>query len=426
MFASGGTDFERTRLRTWWDKFQGKHRLVHKFGTCVNHWEIYVLRLGTFYGRISSTALKSFGICNRRGPEGKMESIINESENDGKTSQNLDDVKDARILVVGIGGAGNNQVTRIQNKEVEGADTVAINTDKQHLEMSSADRKILVGRDLTKGLGAGGKPEQGARSAEENRAELRNLFKEADMVFLTAGMGGGTGTGGAPVVAELAKRSGALTVGVVTTPFTMEGARRIGNAEIGLSEMSKHVDTLIVIPNDKLLELAPDLPLHQAFKVADEILTNAVKGITELITRAGLVNLDFADIKTVMGQAGYALIGTGESDSENRAEESVEKALSNPLLDVDVQGAGGALINVEGGEDMTLEEARSVVEKVSENLDEDAKVIWGAHVSDHLKNTMKIMVVITGVDAGDFEPSTNNKKDQKKEVEDELGIQFIE
>lgn len=332
----------------------------------------------------------------------------------------------ASIKVFGVGGGGGNTLNRLADVGVVGAKTIAVNTDAQDLLNTDCDKKILAGKELTRGLGAGGDPKVGEESARESEREIKEETDGVDMVFITAGMGGGTGTGGAPVVAELAKRSGALTVGVVTTPFTMEGARRIGNAEIGLSEMAKHVDTLIVIPNDKLLELAPDLPLHQAFKVADEILTNAVKGITELITRAGLVNLDFADIKTVMGQAGYALIGTGESDSENRAQESVEKALSNPLLDVDVQGAGGALINVEGGEDMTLEEARSVVEKVGENLDEDAKVIWGAHVSEHLKNTMKIMVVITGVNAGDLEPTSSNKKDQRKEVEDELGIQFIE
>ena len=346
---------------------------------------------------------------------------------DGNIDEELEQIlaqQKASIKVFGVGGGGGNTLNRLDEVGIIGADTIAVNTDAQDLLNTKCDKKILAGKELTKGLGAGGDPKVGEESALESERQIKEEIEGVDMVFITAGMGGGTGTGGAPVVADLAKRNGALTVGVVTTPFTMEGARRIGNAEIGLQDMAKNVDTLIVIPNDKLLELAPDLPLHQAFKVADEVLTNAVKGITELITRTGLVNLDFADIKTVMGEAGYALIGTGESDSENRAQEAVEKALSNPLLDVDVTGAGGALINVEGGDDMTLEEARSVVEKVSENLDEDAKVIWGAHVSESLKNKMKIMVVITHVESDDIDATP--KRDQRKEVEDELGIEFVE
>jgi cell division protein FtsZ len=336
----------------------------------------------------------------------------------------LDNQK-ASIKVVGVGGAGGNTLNRLTDIGVIGAETIALNTDAQDLLNTNTDQKILIGKEKTKGLGAGSDPSVGEDSARESEREIKKSIEGADMVFITAGMGGGTGTGAAPVVADLAQRGEALTVGVVTTPFTMEGARRIGNAEIGLQNMRKHVDTLIVIPNDKLLELAPDLPLHQAFKVADEILTNAVKGITELVTRAGLVNLDFADIKTVMGDGGLALIGTGESDSENRASESVEKALANPLLDVEIEGARGALINVEGGEDMTLQEARSVVQNVSEKLDEDAKVIWGAQVDESRKGTMKIMVVVTGV-ADDELDAPSHREKKRKEVEDELGIEFVE
>ncbi|MFB6180252.1 MAG: cell division protein FtsZ, partial [Candidatus Nanohalobium sp.] len=228
-----------------------------------------------------------------------MESIIDNAQTEEKSTENLDEMRDAKIVVVGCGGAGNNQITRIQNKDVEGAETVAINTDKQHLEMSSADRKILVGKDLTRGLGAGGQPETGARAAEENRAELRNLFKDADMVFLTAGMGGGTGTGAAPVLAEIAKKEDCIVIGTVTMPFEIEGAR-MSKAEDGLYRLRQHVDTAIVIENDKLLDIAGDMPLDQAFGVADELITTMIKGITETIAKPSLVNLDYADVQAIM------------------------------------------------------------------------------------------------------------------------------
>ena len=281
----------------------------------------------------------------------------------------------ATIKVIGTGGGGNNTVNRVTEVGITGAETIAVNTDAQDLLYTSADKKILIGRDITKGLGAGSNPKLGEEAARENEQDLRKALENTDMVFITCGLGGGTGTGSAPVIAELAKKMGALTVGIVTIPFTMEGHRRYENAVIGLEKLEQVVDTLIVIPNDKLLELAPDLPLHTAFKVADEILTNAVKGIAELVTKAGLVNLDFADIRSVMKGGGVALIGVGESDSENRAVEAVEKAITNPLLDVDVEGANGALINVSGGEDMTLDEARRVVETISDKLDPEARII---------------------------------------------------
>src|SRR3989339_777369 len=234
----------------------------------------------------------------------------------------------ASIKVVGCGGAGNNTINRISEVGVVGAETIAVNTDAQDLLYTTADKKILIGKELTKGLGAGGIPKIGEDAAHEQEHEIKNALAGADMVFLTCGLGGGTGTGSIPVVAEIAKKQGALTVGIVTIPFSMEGHRRYENAMFGLDNLEKHVDTLIVIPNDKLIELAPDLPLHTAFKVADEILTNAVKGIAELVTKAGLVNLDFADIRAIMGNGGVALIGVGESDSENRAVEAVDKRKS--------------------------------------------------------------------------------------------------
>lgn len=333
----------------------------------------------------------------------------------------------AKIKVIGCGGGGNNTINRITEVGINGVETIAINTDAQDLLYTTADNKILIGRDVTKGMGAGSIPKIGEESARESESDIKTALKGADMVFITCGLGGGTGTGSAPVVAEIAKKQGSLTVGVVTMPFAMEGHRRYENAVIGLEKLEQVVDTLIVIPNDKLIELAPDLPLHTAFKVADEILTNAVKGIAELVTRAGLVNLDFADIRSVMGNGGVALIGVGESDTENRAQEAVEKAITNPLLDVDIGGANGALINVAGGPDMTLDEARMVVETVSERLDQDAKIIWGALVSEDLKNTVRVLLIITGVKSSQiFGPNRRAANKKKESIENELGIEFLD
>ncbi|MFH1399557.1 MAG: cell division protein FtsZ [Candidatus Woesearchaeota archaeon] len=331
----------------------------------------------------------------------------------------------AKIKVVGAGGGGGNTITRISEVGVVGAETIGINTDAQDLLYTTADKKILIGKELTGGLGAGSNPKIGEEAARESEAQLKEALKGADMVFITCGLGGGTGTGSAPIVADIAKKQGALTVGVVTLPFSMEGNRRYQNAIMGLEKLEAIVDTLIVIPNDKLLELAPDLPLHTAFKVADEILTNAVKGIAEMVTKAGLVNLDFADIRTVMKGGGVALIGIGESDTENRAVEAVEKAIQNPLLDVDISGANGALINVSGGPDMTLDEARKVVETVSERLDPEAQIIWGAQIYEDLANTIRAMLIITGVKSPQIlGPATG--KGKRKDIESELGIEFVD
>ena len=333
----------------------------------------------------------------------------------------------AKIKVVGCGGGGNNSINRMSEVGIAGAEMIAVNTDAQDLLYTNADIKILIGRELTKGLGAGSIPQIGEEAAKESEAEIKQSLAGCDMVFLTAGLGGGTGTGSAPVVAEVAKKLGALTIAVVTLPFQMEGHRRYENALIGLEKLETTVDTLIVIPNDKLLELAPDLPLHTAFKVADEILTNAVKGIAELVTKAGLVNLEFADIRTVMGRGGVAMIGIGESDSENRATESVEKAINNPLLDVDITGANGALINISGGADMTLEEARKVVETISTKLDDDARVIWGAQISEDLDKTIRTLLIVTGVNSPQiFGPKKKMSEEKQQEFENELGIEFVD
>lgn len=333
----------------------------------------------------------------------------------------------ATIKVVGSGGGGNNTINRITEVGIAGSETIAVNTDAQDLLYTSADKKILLGKDVTKGLGAGSDPKKGEAAARESEHELKQAMQHADMVFITCGLGGGTGTGSVPVIAEVAQKVGALTVAVVTLPFTMEGKRRFDNAVIGLEKLESIVDTLIVIPNDKLLELAPDLPLHTAFKVADEILTNAVKGIAELVTKAGLINLDFADIKAVMKNGGVALIGVGESDTDNRAVEAVEKAISNPLLDADISGANGALINVVGGSDMTLDEAKKVVEVVSERLSEDARIIWGAQIYEDLDKTIRTMLIITGVQSSQIlGPGRTIAAEHKKEIENELGIEFLD
>ncbi|RMF05526.1 cell division protein FtsZ [Candidatus Woesearchaeota archaeon] len=333
----------------------------------------------------------------------------------------------AMIKVVGTGGGGNNTINRISEVGIAGAETIAVNTDAQDLLYTTADKKILIGKDLTAGLGAGSQPKIGEDAARESEQEIKRALEGADMVFITCGLGGGTGTGSAPVIAEVSKKLGALTVAIVTVPFKMEGQRRYENAVIGLEKLEKNVDTLIVIPNDKLLELAPDLPLHTAFKVADEILTNAVKGIAELVTKAGLVNLDFADIRAVMGNGGVALIGVGESDTDNRAMEAVEKAINNPLLDADISGANGALINVAGGPDMTLDEARKVVEAISTRLDEDARLIWGAQISEDLEGTIRTMLIITGVKSSQiFGGRISTRGPSPEEMENELGIEFVD
>lgn len=354
--------------------------------------------------------------------EGPIKKVVTDKELEGILY-----AQKATIKVIGTGGAGNNTINRISEVGVTGADIIAINTDAQDLLYTTADKKILIGKDTTKGMGAGSIPKIGEEAAKESEREIKEVIMGADMVFITCGLGGGTGTGSAPIVAEVAKKTGALTVGVVTLPFEMEGQRRYDNAMYGLERLESIVDTLIVIPNDKLLELAPDLPLQTSFRVADEILTNAVKGIAELVTKAGLINLDFADIRTVMNNGGVALIGLGESDTTDRAVEAVEKAITNPLLDVDISGANGALINVTGGPDMSLEEARKVVETISEKIDPEARLIWGAQIMEDLQNTIRVMLIVTGVKSSQiFGPGRGVAEKRRKDIEEELGIEFVD
>ncbi|MDO8660736.1 MAG: cell division protein FtsZ, partial [Candidatus Woesearchaeota archaeon] len=300
-------------------------------------------------------------------------------------------------------------------------------TDAQDLLYCNADQKILIGRELTQGLGAGSNPKVGEEAAKETESEIKKKIAGSDMIFITCGLGGGTGTGAAPVIASLAKKQGALTIGVVTLPFTIEGKKRIENAMNGLEKLEAVVDTLIVIANDKLLELAPELPLHTAFKIADEILTNAVKGVTELVTVAGLVNLDFADVKAVMSDGGVSLIGMGESDSTNRAIEAVEKALSNPLLDVDVSNATGALVNIVGGQNMSLDECKIIIETVGNKLNPYAKLIWGAQIAPDMEKSIRVLLIVTGVKSSQILGHGETLESIKhKEIEEELGIEFFE
>jgi cell division protein FtsZ len=334
----------------------------------------------------------------------------------------------AKVKVFGVGGGGGNTISRMKEIGIKGGEFIAVNTDAQDLLYTNADYKILIGKELTLGLGAGSNPKVGEEAAHESEQDIKKKLSGTDMVFVTCGLGGGTGTGAAPVIAELSKKQGALTIGVVTTPFTIEGRKRIENAEYGLERLEAVVDTLIVIPNDKLLEIAPELPLQTAFKVADEILTNAVKGVAELVTKTGLVNLDFADVKAVMLNGGVSLIGMGESDSARRAEEAIEKAISNPLLDVDISNGTGALINIIGGNDMSLDEARTIIAYVGERLSPDARMIWGAQISPEMEKSIRVMIIITGVKSSQIIGGENLSLEERKQLEmqDEFGIEFLE
>jgi len=303
------------------------------------------------------------------------------------------------ITIVGVGGAGSNTIARITEEGIAGVNLLAANTDAQHLLTLRAPRKILLGRRSTRGLGAGSLPQVGEEAAREAEEEIRKALADAHMVFVTAGMGGGTGTGGAAVIADMVKQMGALTVAIVTLPFRGEGRLRMENAEWGLERLRNVADTVIVIPNDKLLQLVPRLSLNSAFKVADELLMRAIKGITELITKPGLVNLDFNDVKTIMKGAGVAMIGLGESSGhvDERATEAIEEAIDSPLLEVDISSATGVLINVVGGTDMTVSEAEKVAEEVQKRVNNNARIIWGATIDPTLEHRMRVLLVMTGV-----------------------------
>jgi len=330
--------------------------------------------------------------------ESEPESEVDALTTDEELEEVLEDLQ-TTITVFGCGGGGCNTINRMFNEGIEGARTVATNTDVQHLVDIDADENILIGEQKTGGRGAGSVPQVGEEAAIESQDAIRAQIEGSDMVFVTAGLGGGTGTGSAPVVAQAAQEEDALTIAIVTTPFTAEGEVRRNNAEAGLERLREVADTVIVVPNDRLIESVGGLPVDRAFRVADEVLMRSVKGITELITKPGLVNLDFADVRTVMESGGVAMIGLGESDTENKAEESVTKALRSPLLDVNIEGASSALVNVTGGSDMTIEEAEGVVDDIYDRIDEDARIIWGTSVDEEIEGTMRTMIVVTGVES---------------------------
>jgi len=318
-----------------------------------------------------------------------------------------------KIYVVGAGGSGTNTIDRLFEMGIKGATLIGMNTDAKHLLKIRAQKKIILGKKLTKGRGAGSNPIIGEEAAKEAIPEIKEALKDASMVFVTCGLGGGTGTGSAPIIAEVAKSTGALTIAVVTLPFASEGKVRMDNALKGLEKLKKNVDTIIIIKNDKLLNLVPNLPLNLAFKVCDEVLAGSVKGITELVTKSGLVNVDFADLKTILSSAGYAVIGVGEASidakPEERAKLAVETALNSPLLDADLRSAKRALINVIGGEDMTLKEAEFVVSETARRIDPEAHIIWGSRIEkDMRKTSMRVLVVLAGVRFPQYEQGTKD------------------
>ncbi|MFA4946204.1 MAG: cell division protein FtsZ [Candidatus Micrarchaeia archaeon] len=323
-----------------------------------------------------------------------------------------------KIFVIGTGGSGCNTINRMSQVGITGATLVAMNTDAQHLLGVKAYRKLLLGKKKTKGMGAGSNPVVGEAAAQESEQEIKTLLADADLVFVTCGMGGGTGTGSAPIIAKAAKDSGALVVGIVTIPFSSEGAKRMRNAMEGVEKLKREADTTIVVPNDKLLYFVADLPIDEAFKASDSVLSNAVKGIAELITKPGLINLDFADMRTILQESGTAMIGLGEAstiDQRNRVIEAAEKALTSPLLDLDLSQANKALINITGGHDMTLGEAEAAVQAVSSAMAKDSHVIWGARIDDTLeKSKVRVLAVVTGL-----------KEAPKSETGAEMELDFI-
>jgi cell division protein FtsZ len=338
-----------------------------------------------------------------------------EKRGTGSGSDDDDLVGEPRIVIVGCGGAGNNTINRLYNIGVDGADTVAINTDKQHLKMIEADTKILVGKSLTEGLGAGGDPSMGERATEMAQGTIKEVLGEADLVFVTAGMGGGTGTGAAPVVSKIAKEQGAIVVGMVSTPFNVERARTV-KAEEGLEKLRGEADSIIVLDNNRLLDYVPNLPIGKAFSVMDQIIAETVKGISETITQPSLINLDYADMSTIMNQGGVAVMLVGETQDKNKTEEVVNDAMNHPLLDVDYRGASGGLVHITGGPDLTLKEAEGIANNITDRLEASANVIWGARIQDEYKGKVRVMAIMTGVQSAQvLGPSTQKQADRSRQ-----------
>ncbi|PIN99149.1 MAG: cell division protein FtsZ [Candidatus Diapherotrites archaeon CG10_big_fil_rev_8_21_14_0_10_31_34] len=314
-----------------------------------------------------------------------------------KVDERIEEFGAPKIMVIGTGGAGCNAVNRLANMGVSGAQLVAVNTDKQHLSIINDElTKILIGKSVTRGLGAGGYPEVGAKAAEVSRQALEEVLSNTDMLFISAGMGGGTGTGSAPIIAQIAKEQGAIVIAIVTYPFALEKARLL-KAEEGIEALRANTDTVVVIDNNRLVSLVPNLPIQDAFKVADEVTARTVRGITETITQPSLINLDFADVRSVMGNKGLSVIAVGESKSVNKVDEVVEDTLKNVLLDVDFSGATGCLIHITGGPELTLGEANGVGEMLTDTIDPKSTVIWGARVDPTFENKIEVISIFTGV-----------------------------
>ena len=308
----------------------------------------------------------------------------------------------ATIKVIGVGGAGNNAVNRMLDLGIKSVEFIAVNTDRQALAKSKASTKIQIGEKITRGLGAGANPDIGAQSAEESKTEISEVLRGADMVFVTCGMGGGTGTGAAPIVAGLAKEMGILTIGVVTKPFTFEGKKRLAQAERGIEALKSKVDTLIVIPNDKLLQIIDrKTSMAEAFLMADDVLRQGVQGISDLITVTGTVNLDFADVKTIMLNTGMAHMGTGRASGENKAEDAAKEAIQSPLLETSIEGARGVIINITGGEDLGLQEVNTAAELIQRSVDPEANIIFGTVIDPNMNDEIKITVIATGFEDQD-------------------------
>ncbi|MCX6694565.1 MAG: cell division protein FtsZ [Methanomicrobiales archaeon] len=355
-----------------------------------------------------------------------MQSIINEALKNAEIEKEMmggvseadeDFIGQPRIVIVGCGGAGNNTVNRLHHMSVAGAETIAINTDKQHLDMVQADKRVLIGKSLTRGLGAGGYPDVGKRAAEMARPTLEVLLENADLVFITAGMGGGTGTGSAPVVAQIAKDMGAIVVGMVSYPFQVEKARLI-RAEEGLESLGKAADSVIVLDNNRLKSFVPNLPLGQAFSVMDQLIGETVKGISETITEPSLINIDYADVRAIMSKGGVAVMLVGESKQQNKSESVVRECLSNPMLDIDYRGATGSLIHITGGSDLTLSDAEEIATNLTYELDPQADVIWGARVRNDMEGRVRVLAIMTGVQGSKVLGHRESYKNVVAEIEE--------
>jgi cell division protein FtsZ len=367
-------------------------------GGCVNFSERMKL-YGIDDGDKQSPPPVSGGIDDETTRAGKFSLRPKSRQREEKPMNDLDRTLEgnARIKVVGVGGGGSNAVNRMIQSRLKGVEFIAVNTDHQALQLSNAHKKVRIGSKLTRGLGAGGDPERGGQAAEESREELTKLLEDCDMVFVTAGMGGGTGTGAAPAVAEIAREQGALTIGVVTKPFKFEGLKRQRAADDGIANLQGRVDTLITIPNERLMQVVDKrTPITEAFKLADDVLRQGVQGISDLIVFPGLINLDFADVKAIMSGQGAALMGIGFGNGDTRAADAARDAVASPLLETTIAGAKGILLNVTGGPDLTLYEVNEAAQLVSESADPDAQIIFGTVIDEQMKGEVKITVIATG------------------------------